>query len=306
MFVKALSVSLLTAVVLLGPSASHGGCSPLPREAAAGKLAEVSGGTKQSSEEVSRFLERFLQLPPGERVKIWRHGQRTLGYEENTVDKALVARGMDAVPFLADIVRKDDAYYQAFALHLLCDMDRFVPIEQFPIPEFGHSSNPFVRKYNFEGVVNRFIVVDGRRIGKEGYEVVKWAAEQEKDKDLRFHARQYSGLLEQDLRALPLDLKLEQWRKAVAKCKGLVGADVDALNLSQILRNLLIEAAPQSIPALVKVMESDPNPFVREAAIEPLQMIDQARMRLRGSEAGRTALEAIHKVLDRGGLNPFM
>jgi hypothetical protein len=162
----------------------------------------------------------------------------------------------------------------------------------------------YVESLNIAGRLNPFMIVDGRRIGKEGYEVVRWAAEQTKNKDLRFHARQYSGLLEQDLRNLSLDEQIKQWRDAVVKSKGVLGRDMDAYNLSYILKGVLVARAPESIPPLTNILDGDPNGYVREEALTVIASIDMFRMRLRGTAIGREAIEAVRRAVEKGGLKP--
>jgi hypothetical protein len=261
---------------------------------------------RKESEAEQKFLANYVSLPPQERVRLWRKGRDVTGRGliQAAIDNALIAVGVDAAPYLAEIVRNGDSYHRAYALKILCDMDRFVPLEKLPVPQIGRSTNPHARAHGLEGKLNRFMIVDGRRIGREGYEAVRWAAEQTKDKDLRFHARQYSGLLEQDLRRLTFNEQIKQWRDAVAKSKGVLGADIDSYNLSYLLKAILIERAPESIPTLIEILERDSNEYVREEALTALALIDTFRMRLRATETGKKAIEAIHMAAGRGGLKP--
>ena len=275
-----------------------------PQNDIAKRSAKITEKIQQDSAAEEKFLTAFLQLAPKERINVWMRGKDVTGrgLMQTAMDDALVARGADAVPYLCEIVRHGDSYHRTYALKILCDLDRFVPLEDLPVPEVGDSI--YVKPIKLGGRLDQFMMVDGRRIGKEGFEVVKWASEQTNDKDLRFHARQYSGLLQQDLRQLSLHEQLRQWRETVIKSKGALGADIDKYNLSYLFKAILIEQAPESIPMLIDLVESDSNGYVREEALTVLALVDTFRMRLRRTEIGRKAIEAIHKAVERGDLKP--
>jgi hypothetical protein len=169
------------------------------------------------------FLRSYLALPPGQRIKLWRRPQgiASRGLAQHGMNDALIACGMDTVPYLADLVRGGGVIDRIHALELLCDMDRFVPVPELPLPEVGGTI--YVKALRLDGRLNPFMGVDGRRIGNVGFAVVQWAAEQTRDKDLRFHARKSSGLLDEDLRRLSLDEQMRQWRGAMAKARGVLG-----------------------------------------------------------------------------------
>ncbi len=245
-----------------------------------------------------RFIARFVNEPPQERVRLWCRGLHDFSLRER-MTQLMITRGTDTAPYLAEIVRTGKSCDRFYALHLLCQMDRFVPADQFLIPDGEEHFQP-----KAEGRGNRFIVVDGRRIGPEAYAVVKWATEQTKDKDLRFHARQYTGLLDQDLRKLPLSEVFKQWREAVVKSKGDYGVLSDEGVRHAHLDNVLVENAPESLPPLIQLLENDSNGYLREAAIDVIIWVDKYRMRLRGTEVGRQAIEAMKRALERGGLKP--
>jgi len=244
------------------------------------------------------FIARFVNEPPQERVRLWCRGMHEFLVGDR-MTQLMIARGTDAAPYLAEIVRSGKSCARFSALDLLCDMDRFVPAAQLLLPEPGEHSEPLAA-----GRKNRFMLVDGRRIGPEAYAVVKWATEQTKDKDLRFHARQYTGLLDQDLRRLSLTEVLRQWREAVVKSKADYGMLSDDGVLHAHLGDILVETAPESLPPLINLLENDPNGYVRLASINLIRWVDKYRMRLRGTELGRRAIEGIRRAIQRGGLKP--
>ncbi len=253
---------------------------------------------RREKAEQDAFIARFVNEPPQERVRLWCRGLHDYSLREQ-MTQLMITRGTDTAPYLAEIVRSGKACDRFYALHLLCQMDRFVPANQFLIPDGEGHFQP-----KAEGRGNRFIVVDGRRIGPEAYAVVKWATEQTKDKDLRFHAREYTGLLDQDLRKLPLSEVLRQWREAVANSKADYGLSSDDGVLHAHLGDILVENAPETLPSLIKLMENDPSGYVRLATINLIWWIDTYRLRLRGIEVGRRAIEAVMRALERGGLKP--
>jgi hypothetical protein len=252
------------------------------------------------------FLRSYLALPPGERIKLWRKPKGIAGQRlaQTGMNDSLVARGLDTVPCLAEFVRSGHLIDQIRALTLLCDMDRFVPLADLVLPEVGDTV--YVKALRLGGRLNQFMKVDGRRIGKEGFEVVQWAAEQTRDKELRFHARECSGLLDEDLSRLSLGEQVSKWSGAIAKAKGPIGmvGETDTYSLAHHLSRILVERAPESLPLLTHLLESDPNGYVREETLGLLDLIDSCRMRLRATEGGLKAVETIHTALERGGLKP--
>lgn len=259
-------------------------------------------GIVRRGDEEDRFLANYLLLPPRERVRVWKEGRNAGGIKQSSMDDALIARGVDAVPYLAEVVRRGDSYHRVYALKILCDMDRFMPADELPLPELAGSI--YVKALNLKGRLDPFMVVDGRRIGREGYEAVKWAAEQTENNDLRLHAREFSGLFEQELRQLSLEELVTRWRQSVVKSKGILGADIDAYNRLRSTEAILIEEAPESIPPLLALLDNDSDAYVREEAVTVLAMIDTYRMRLRSKLVGREAIESIHRALERGNLKP--
>jgi hypothetical protein len=259
---------------------------------------------RKENEQEEKFMLDFLSLPPRERVKLWKERKDVTGRGLilRRMDDALIARGVDAVPYLAEVVRQGNSYNRVRALEILCEMDRFVLVEEMAVPEL--KGRIHVKSLNIAGRLDPFMVVDGRRIGKDGYEFLRWAAEHTKDKGLRFHARRCTGLLEQDLQSLSLQEQVKLWREAVIKNKGMLGLDVEGHYLSDILKEVLVAHAPESIPFLIDILDGDPNGYVREEALRVITLIDICRMRLRATEAGRAAIEAVHRTLEKGELKP--
>jgi hypothetical protein len=265
------------------------------------ELKRMSEETNRRKGEEERWVAEFLKLPPEERVRLW---LKTTDSDFDVHD-ALIIQGQDTVQLLANLVyKRTDARKRA--LKLLCEIDRFVANEDMLLPEAGNEI--YVKPLRKRGRLNRFMMVDGRRIGKVGFDAVLWAAEQTEDDDLRFHARYSSGLLAQDLRKLSLDEQLREWRKAVIDSKGSLGlfGNFKAHTLMIELDKLLVEQAPESIPPLIEMLERDQSPYVREEAIDVLASVDSYRMRLRATELGRRAIEAIRLALERGELKPFL
>src|SRR5262249_33127250 len=110
--------------------------------------------------EDDQAILKFIRLPPSERIQAWQERP----YPYSPMSKALIAQGVDTVPYLASLVRSDRKQ-ASFAIVILCAMDRFVPAEQTELPE---ASWIYIRPTNIRGVENPFMLVDGRRIDKEG------------------------------------------------------------------------------------------------------------------------------------------
>ncbi|MBC7911032.1 MAG: tetratricopeptide repeat protein [Pyrinomonadaceae bacterium] len=248
------------------------------------------------------FLARYPKLSPPERVRLWLKAGGLWAYGAGReMESELIVRGLDAAPHLAEIVRRGKGDDRLAALKMLCDMDRFVSRAQLPERVEGRLRLPGENKD--AGILDRVMIVDGRRIGKEGFAAVRWAAEQTQHDDLRFHAREYSGFLERDLRRLSLDEQITQWRTAAAKCGGAPGMNDDCALASQF-EEILREKPLEVIQPLIDILERDPNSYVRKDAFDILHAIDSRSMRLRGTEIGRQAIEAMRRSLARCNLKP--
>lgn len=244
-----------------------------------------------------RFITCFARQSPAERIKLWQQGTNSI--TANTeMEELLIGQGTDTALLLARFVQDKEFKRRLHALKLLCDMDRFVSTEQLPSP-----LDVFQNK-QVNGMLNAFMLVDGRRIGSEAFGIVKWAAEQNEDADLRFYARKYSGLLDKDLVNLSLPEALKQWREAVIECQGREGSGSRASSMMYHLEKILIARAPESLPALTDMLEHDSNSYTREQAIGVIEAIDNRRVRLRGIEQGRRAIEAVRLAIARGELKP--
>ena len=121
---------------------------------------------RKEIEQEQKFTLDFLSLPPREQVKLWEKSKDVTGRGliPGYIDNALIARGLDATPYLAEVVRKGGSYRRAYALKILCDMDRFVSTEDTNLPEF--KGRIYVKSLNISGRLNPFMVVDGRRLLK--------------------------------------------------------------------------------------------------------------------------------------------
>jgi hypothetical protein len=255
-----------------------------------------------SKKQEKDLLAGYSKLSPQERVGLWLKAGGLWAYGAGReMGNVLVVRGLDAVPHLAEVVRGGKGYDRLAALKMLCDMDRFVSRSQGLEGIPGYLRLPGENKA--AGILDRVMIVDGRRIGNEGFAAVRWAAEQTEHDDLRFHARQYSGFLEQDLRRLSLDEQLKQWRTAAAKCGGAPGMNDDC-TLAYQFEEILCEKPSEAIAPLMDILERDANAYVRKDAFDILYAIDRRSMRLRGTEIGRKAIEAMRRSLARCNLKP--
>jgi hypothetical protein len=244
----------------------------------------------------------FLKLSPQERVNFW---LKTTDWDY--VRDALIVNGQDTVPYLADLIYKGKQEQQKRALQLLCEMDRFVEDEKLVLPEAGGSI--YVKPLKISGRANHFMQIDGRRIGKVGVDAVMWLAEQTENDYLRFHARNSTGLLEQDLSKLSLKEQFIKWREVAADSKGVYGLfgnfkEYRAYKIRQILSGLLIEKVPDSLPPLIEILKDEnENHYVRNEAIGIIVNTDLRRMRLRTNDIGREAIETVRFVLE-GNVSP--
>lgn len=258
---------------------------------------------EQMAEE-DEYVASFLKQSPQEQVRLWLRGAPRgmgQGLADRRIEEILIAHGTAAAPYLAEVLRSGNHSQQLAALELLCKMDRFVPLNQLALK--AEDTVGYDELVDARGATNDLVPVNGQRIGEQAYQAVMWAAEQSADRELRFQARHWSGLLEQDLRHLPLGEQIRQWHAAVAKDKGSLYEN-EAGTISFCLGHILVAEAPESLPPLVDILDNDPNGYVREAAIGVILDVDSERMRLRKTEVGRRAIEAVQRALEKGGLKP--
>lgn len=269
----------------------------------------VVGTLSLNASQRRSFLMEFLELPPRERVAEWKKGARSgarsyVGPWRQKTD-GLIAFGTDAVSELSEIVRRDKTFYQIQALEVLCDMDRYVPASETPIP----TAEGTVRSeaLNIDGHVNRFVKVDGRRIGREGYETVQWAMQQTSNRDLSGFARHCSGASREEIDKLPLPQKLEEWKREAKLTDG--GHNfrrrLNYYRFFQISMSLVEKDGLAAIEPLTDIVNHERNAWVREAAVAKLRNIDLYAIRLRGTSAGTKAIEAVRLAFERGRLKTY-
>jgi hypothetical protein len=248
------------------------------------------------------FERHFLRLEPAEQVRIWREGKPYADIMEDV----LIAKGVDAVRYVVRIIRdpKQPIFHRWRAMMLLCNMDRFVPQSDLPVPEAN--SEIYIQTLNLSGVVNRNVPVDGRRIGTEGYQALQWAAEQTSDKELRFHARDLLDLLADELSRLPLQDKVDRWAKAIERNHGGYGGFVapDEYIVAGNLYQQLVCQAPESLSILSRLLKTSSNGYVRGATIGLIENIDVFKVRLRGIPEGQEAIKAVDEAIKKGNIGP--
>jgi hypothetical protein len=253
-------------------------------------------------------LVEFLRLPPAERVLEWKRdltpGVGIFDREWSQQTAGLIAYGTDAIAELTAIVRQDKPLYQIEAVKVLCEMDRYVPVADTVLTGADGTIRSDV--FGIEGYADPFRKVDGRRIGKQAYEAVMWAAEQRENIDLRTIARHYTGILREEIDALPLLQKVEMWKKEAIKTKaGFDSGRPEHYYLFHELSASLIEKEGSSaIAPMTEILNTDKNGFVRSAAVHLLQNIDLCAVRLRRMPEGKQAVEALKTAFERGNLKP--
>jgi len=263
--------------------------------------------------EEDEFMRRYVTLPPQEQVEIWRHANSRLKYVRSTVDwrmqtemeYVLIIAGVDSVPYLSEVLRTSDQIHQIRTLNLLSDMDRFVSDEA--IGQEAAKSHVYAKALGRGGHVNPFVPVDGRRIGKKGVEAIQWAEQQRENELLQLLAKRFTGALRKELENLPFDEQIQRWREAVIKCQIVIkeARYPEAAIAYTLLESIFMEKMPDSIPALVELLERDKNPYVRSEVIGIFERADLCSVRLRKIEAGRNAIDAVFSALKQGPLDPF-
>jgi len=270
------------------------------RTAVRRRTQEINAELHERKAENEEFLKRFRSLPPEERVKIWKQsdddksGQSVAFRIADKIQDLLIIEGTDTVPQLAAIVRDrhEPYFYRFWATKILADMDRYVPEEDFPK---GAVVTLGIDELKLRGTIDSFSQITGRRIGNQGYETLQWAANQADDKWLRFFAQEDLGLVKQELNALPIDEQVRRWRDSAVRTKGKVGQPQNVVQ--DTLGRLLVERAPDSLPALLNLLNEDRDRYVRGLVVGLIREIDAYRFRLRKTELGRSAIETVHKAV---------
>jgi len=262
--------------------------------------------------EEDEFMRHYVSLPPQEQVEIWRHASSRLKYLRSTVDwrmqtemeSVLIIAGVNSVPYLIEVLRASDKIRQIRTLNVLSDMDRFVPDEEITLEVARGGVH--AKALGRGGRVSPFVPVDGRRIGKEGFEAIQWAAQQKDNELLQLLAKRSTRALRNELENLPPPEQVQRWREAVIKCQTVIkeAQYPEASVTYRLLETIFMEKMPDSIPALVALLEQDKDPFVRSELISIFERADLCSVRLRKIEAGRVAIDAVLSALNQGPLDP--
>jgi len=299
-----LAASILSQALSTPAHAFPAGGYSDPQETTPGRqlAREMEAEQKQEGAENKEFLERFRTLSPEERVNIWKQSsnakyQKSVAFRiADKIQDLLIIEGTDTAPQLAVIVRdrKQPYSYRFWAMRILVDMDRYIPEADFPM---GAVETLSIKQLNLSGAVNPFLQVTGRRIGDEGRKSLEWAAKEADDKWLQFFTRDNLGLVEQELGGYTIDEQVRRWRDLAAHTNGTEGRPESFLR--RTLSNLIVERAPDSLPALVNLLNNDKDRAVRSAVVGLIGSVDYYRFRLRKTDLGRSAIEDIHKALIR-------
>ncbi len=263
-------------------------------------VSEQAGSHEQEEHE---FLSRFRSLSPQERVQVWkdsntlRHQHGVARKYEVQMQDLLIAEGTDTAPYLATILRDENApyFYRFWSIRILSDMDRYVPSDDMPVA----ARTTIYVKGIVSGAVNPFLEITRRRIGAEGVEALRWAADHAKDQEIRSHAQNALGEIGANFGALTLHEVVQQWRATTAQSKGIESDGLPALPSIESFKlgQVLVERAPDSLPEITEALRNDQNPYVLEYAIFLVKQIDLRRVRLRTIPEGRDAVESAHLVL---------
>lgn len=274
---------------------------PQDRASARQRAQETQAELQKQKDESRQFLERFRTLPPEERVRVWKESindkyRQTIAFRvSDKIQNLLIIEGTDTIPYLAGIVQSkhEPYFYRFWATRILADMDRFVPPES--VPQGAHLPDA---KVGPAPDINPFLAITGRRIGDQGREALLWAANEAEDKSLRFFAKYNLGLVKEELASLPLDEQIRRWRDSVVRTGQTVGQPE---NFEQeTLAGLIVEGAPDCLPALIELVNGDKSGHIRRSVVGLIQAIDAYRFRLRKTELGRSAIDAVHNALLSG------
>jgi hypothetical protein len=257
------------------------------------------------------FFSAFLKLPSNERVDLWLRDTKRSYLTEGNIRDVMIIHCLDTIPDLMDIVRNRKGEDRLLALHLLVDMERFVPLKDLPLKiEFGkirdwsaENSKDMGRK---GGILSLRTPIDGKRIGSQAKDLIYWAANLSEDQDLRFHGRDQSGLLYEDLKSLRLDELIERWKTAISKLGKRRGYFYysDETVLIENIERILMENVNAVVPAMARILAEDRNAYIRDSAFFFLYQADIYGMRLRRSLAGQRAIGVMRQAMQAKMLRP--
>ena len=247
------------------------------------------------------FFDLFVSLPAQDRVNLFIGDEKRNVLTHSRLRDVVLINQLDTIPFLAEIVRNDKTKGRIIAVQLLCDMDKFVALRNLPIKLrasylFDFSRSNFEEQLQNGGQLNQFMSVDGRRIDSGARDCVYWAAEQRQDPELRFWAREGSGLLLTDLRSETRSELVSKWTDAVKKRGSFERLKMNAA-YSRSIGRILMEDPPATVLLMTDILNQNSDKEVRSEAFIFLQNIDQSGIRLRSSELGRSAIKAMHGAL---------
>jgi hypothetical protein len=265
----------------------------------------------------ARFYHEFLSLSPEERVRLWldawRHGKqwedwvRRYGNDIHMWLEPAVQAKADVVPALAEVVKgRENKMVRSRALASVCQLARSVPAGEAPVQVGTPDVN--IPSEGIAWRVNPYLPLDERVVGKAGLAVIRWATQETSSADLRLHAKEMCGLLESEFRPLSLQEKLERWKGAVEKSRGMFGfySHPDEMLEYRTLGRLIAEQAPESLPPLVRMMDEDRKGHVATAALDILQLVDGCRLRLRATAEGQMAIAAVRRAAAANRLYPYI
>lgn len=258
------------------------------------------------------FLQYFKSLPPGERVRTWLHAtdlsksstvqRRTLAGQE----LLLLAQGTDTVKQLTDVVlnESDSSSNRIKAAALLCRMDRFVPSDDFVVRD----AIPLEREVGLSvsGDVSPFLVVNGRRIGQPAVNTLHALAMSQNHGAVQTAVKYYCGDFKNEIRGYATRELVGRWSRSVAELKSPYFAYEWSVEggMSLLLRDEIVERGQAAIPLLTSLLSHATNGAIREEIVLTSELIDRNSVRLRKSEDGRLAIEAIFGALKTGNLKP--
>ena len=254
------------------------------------------------------FFRVFESLGPEECVEVWLKEMEVRSvFNQALTRSSMMIRHLDTVPFLIRLVRSGTLRDSIWAMHLLCDMDRFVSLNDYPVHlDRGYITDESQAEYadqlHYGGIFNQFMITDGRRIGRAGRDIVMWAARQSNNKVLQLQAQVYSGALAENLKAKPIDELIRIWREEASN-RGRNWMSFEGHVINNI-EQILMESPNETIPMMTQILVNDKDRYVRNTAFNYLKEIDYSSYRLRCSEKGIVALQAMWDALSGMKLHP--
>jgi len=262
--------------------------------------------------DIDQKLEKFKSLRGPEQVGIVFqerfHGRSLLFWKRSSErwltaadarlsfeEEILVASGDASINnALVTEVNGNDLERVRYAVFLLCLRARFVPHSDFLIQHV----NSLMSLGLGDGRISPF-APDLSKLDQSAGLALRSALESP-NRTLRNSAKIYTFAALEDLSSVPTSALVERWRTAARKIPACFKAAPDAYTDTEeslpLLRIALAARGLEAAVAVSSLLKNEGNAEVRNEEIDLVRFVDSSVVRLRGSEDGRRAIQAVKEA----------